>query len=179
MNKETVTRFKFFWAHQDREQEAWLRAMAQQGLYLENVTPLCVWTFRRGAPRDLVYRVDFGQADDGFSQLMEDAGWKLATTCTGWYYWCTPATQGREPEIFTDRASKIQKFQRLLLMLVCSAVPAFMLLITTDKGSLASKLSTFSLVLISSIYLVYFLVLAYTVLRLLLRIREERAPESA
>jgi hypothetical protein len=179
-NKPTVTKFKFFWAHQDQEQEAWLRAMAAQGLYLVSVNPLCVWTFRRGAPADVVYRVDFNnRADDGFSQLMQDAGWKLAATTTGWQYWCTPVRNGREPEIFTDTASKVKKFQRLLALLVCSALPAFIVLVTIDKPSLPERLSMPSLVILGSIYIVYFLVLAYTVLRLLLRIRSVRTLRTA
>ena len=181
MANATVTKFKFFWAHQDREQEAWLRDMAKQGLQLESVHPLCFWTFRRAAAHDVVYRVDFGSGrnDDGFSQLMQDAGWTLAATSTGWHYWCTPAADGREPEIFTDGASKVNKFQRLLGLLVCSAVPMFIIVVMTDKQSLPSKMSLPALVIISSIYIGYFLMLAYTVLRLLLRIRAVRAPRLA
>jgi hypothetical protein len=181
MTTATGTRFKFFWAHQDHEQEAWLRDMAKQGLHLESVHPLCFWTFRRAAPRDVVYRVDFGngRTDDGFSQLMQDAGWTLAATSTGWHYWCAPLANGREPEIFTDGASKVKKFQRLLGLLVCSALPMFIMLLITDKQSLPSQLSLPSLVIIGSIYIGYFLMLAYTVLRLLLRIRAVRAPQLA
>jgi hypothetical protein len=181
MTTATGTRFKFFWAHQDHEQEAWLRDMAKQGLHLESVHPLCFWTFRRAAPRDVVYRVDFGngRTDDGFSQLMQDAGWTLAATSTGWHYWCAPLANGREPEIFTDGASKVKKFQRLLGLLVCSALPMFIMLLITDKQSLPTQLSLPSLVIIGSIYIGYFLMLAYTVLRLLLRIRAVRAPQLA
>jgi len=181
MTNATVTRFKFFWAHQDHEQEAWLRDMAKQGLHLESVHPLCFWTFRRAAPRDVVYRVDFGngRSDDGFSQLMQDAGWTLAATSPGWHYWCTPVTDGRAPEIFTDGASKVKKFQRLLGLLVCSALPMFIIVVITDKQSLPSQMSLPSLVIIGSIYIGYFLMLAYTVLRLLLRIRAVRAPQLA
>jgi hypothetical protein len=132
MTTATGTRFKFFWAHQDHEQEAWLRDMAKQGLHLESV-----------------------------------------------HYWCAPLPNGREPEIFTDGASKVKKFQRLLGLLVCSALPMFIMLLITDKQSLPSQLSLPSLVIIGSIYIGYFLMLAYTVLRLLLRIRAVRAPQLA
>jgi hypothetical protein len=180
-NTSTLTRFKFFWAHQDEEQERWLRDMARQGLHLVDVNPFCFWTFRRGMPRDVVYRVDFGnaQGNDDFSQLMKDAGWTLAATTTGWHYWCTPVVNGRAPEIFTDSASKIKKFQRLLAVLVCSALPAFIMLLTTDKSSLPFKLSTPSMMILGGLYIVYFLMLSYTVLRLLLRIRAVRGPQAA
>lgn len=180
-NTVTITRFKFFWAHQDEEQEHWLRGMARQGLHLVDVNPFCFWTFRRGAPRDLVYRIDFGNGpgDDGFFQLMQDAGWTLAATTTGWQYWSTPVVNGRAPEIFTDSASKVKKFQRLLAVLLCSALPAFIMLITTDKGSLPLKLSMPTLVILGTVYFAYFLVLSYTVMRLLLRIRAVRGPHAA
>jgi len=179
-DKSTITRFKLFWGHQDAEQEAWLRTMAKQGLHLVKVNPFCVWTFRRGAPADVVYRLDFGKgrADDGFSQLMQDAGWKLAATTTGWHYWCTPMANGREPEIFTDSASKVKKFERLLAILVCSALPAFVMLVMSDKQSLVSDLSTPSLVGVCIIYAAYFLTLAYAVVGLLLRIRAVRSPQT-
>jgi hypothetical protein len=178
MTDSTITKFKLFWAHQDQEQEAWLRALANQGLHLVKVNPFCFWTFRRGAPADVVYRLDFGgaRAKDDFKQLMQDAGWKLAARSVGWDYWCIPRAGDREPEIFTDGASRAKKFQRLLAVLVCSALPAFIMLVTTDKRSVIAGLSTPSLVIICGIYAAYFLTLAYVVLRLLLRIRAVRSP---
>lgn len=180
MTESTITKFKVFWAHQDEEQEAWLRAMANQGLHLVRTNPFCFWTFRRGAPADVVYRVDFGgdRAKEDFKQLMEDAGWKLAATSAGWDYWCIPLADGRAPEIFTDGASRAKKFQRLLAILMCSALPAFIMLVTTDKHSVLAGLSTPSLVILGAIYGAYFVTLAYVVLRLLLRIRAVRAPRS-
>ena len=179
MKDATVTTFKFFWAHQDQEQETWLRAMARQGLHLEKVNPLCFWTFRRSAPAEVVYRLDFSgaRADDGFSQLMQDAGWKRTATTVGWDYWCIPVVGSKEPEIFTDGASKAKKFERMLVLMLCSALPALVVLITTDKPSLVTRMSMPSLVIISALYAGFFLFLAYSVLRLLWRIREVRAPQ--
>lgn len=178
---KTITKFKFFWPHQDAEQEAWLRAMALQGLHLESVNPLCFWTFRRGAPADIVYRVDFSGAanKDDFKQLMQDAGWTLASQTSGWDYWCIPLINGREPEIFTDGMSKAKKFERALGFLAASALPAFVMLVITDKELVARELSLPFLIPIVMLYLGYFVFLTYTVLRLLLRIREVRAPQRA
>jgi len=180
MKDATVTRFKLFWAHQDEEQEAWLRAMARQGLHLVNVNPFGFWTFRRGAPADVVYRLDFSNQENAeFMQLMQDAGWKLAATTCGWHYWCTPLAGGRVPEIFSDGASKARIFQRVIALLVCSALPAFIMMILTKKGDIAANLSRPSLIILGTVYLTYFVFLAYTILRLLLRIRAVRAPQGA
>lgn len=170
----TVRKFKFFFAHQDEEQEAWLRAMAQQGLHLADVNPLCVWTFRIGEKADIVYRVDFSQAneDASYRQLMQDAGWTLAATTVGWQYWATRAVGGKAPELFTDNASKARKFRQLLAMLIGSATPLFVMTIVSDKQRLMEQLSTPSLVTLGLIVSAYLLVMPYSVVRLLARVRE-------
>ena len=170
----TIKKFKFFFAHQDEEQEAWLHAMAQQGLHLVNVNPFCVWTFRRGAPSDIVYRVDFSHAnvDASYRQLMQDAGWSLAATTVGWQYWCTQAVNGRAPELFTDNASKARKFKQLLSVLVCTAMPLFVMIVVSDKQRVMEQLSLPSLVILGAILAGYFLIMPYSVVRLLGRVRE-------
>lgn len=172
----TVKKFKFFFAHQDEEQEAWLRSMAQQGLHLADVNPFCVWTFRRAAPADIVYRVDFSHAneDASYRQLMQDAGWTLAATTVGWQYWSTKAVHGRAPELFTDNASKARKFKQLLSVLVCTAMPLFIMMVTSDKQRLMEQLSTPSLVALGLILSAYLLIMPYSILRLLVRVRELR-----
>ncbi|MCD2517625.1 DUF2812 domain-containing protein [Massilia sp. G4R7] len=170
----TIRKFKFFFAHQDEEQEAWLRSMARQGLHLADVDPFCRWTFRRGAPADIVYRVDFSQAneDASYRQLMQDAGWTLAATTVGWQYWATKAVDGRAPELFTDNASKARKFKQLLSVLVCTSLPLFIMIVTSNKQQLAQQLSTPSLIALGVILSAYFLIMPYSVLRLLVRVRE-------
>lgn len=175
--KETMVRtFKFFFAHQDQEQEAWLRAMANQGLHLVNVNPFCVWTFRRGAPADIAYRLDYsnaaGKAD--FHQLMQDAGWKLAATTVGWEYWCTPVVNGRAPEIYTDTLSKTRKFQLLLAVLVCTGLPAFITFITSDKQAMIDQVSMPGRVIVGIVFVLYLLLVPYTIVGLLRRIRQIR-----
>lgn len=177
----TVTKFKFFFAHQDEEQEAWLRAMAQQGLHLVKVNPLCFWTFRRGEPADIVYRLDFPGAnqDPAFLQLMQDAGWTLAATTVGWHYWRTPAVRGKAPEMFTDNASKARKFRQLLALLAMSAMPMFVIFILMDKERVLSQLSMPFLVVLAAVVGLYLLTTGYAVLRILLRLRELRGPLQA
>lgn len=174
----TVTKFKFFFAHEDEQQEAWLRAMAQQGLHLVKVNPLCVWTFRRGAPADIVYRVDFPNAsqDQAFRQLMHDAGWSLAATTVGWHYWRTQAVAGKAPELFSDNASKAQKFRHRLGVFVASAMPLFVLLLLTDKQHALEQLSMPFLVPLCVALALYVLVMPYSILQLMLRIRKLNNP---
>lgn len=175
---ETVTRFKWFWAHEDEEQEAWLRAQARQGLHLVDVNPFCVWTFRVGEPADIVYRLDFSSAarDGDFRQLMQDTGWTLAATTVGWQYWTTPAVNGKAPEIFTDNASKAQKFQRVLTALLTSAMPVFLWFVLFGGAKVLARLSLPFLVPIAAVMAIYLLTVPYAIVRLLIRLRQVRGP---
>ena len=175
---KTVTKFKFFFAHQDEEQEAWLRAMAQQGFHLISVNPLCFWTFHIGAPADIVYRLDFPAAgsDPAFAQLMDDAGWSLAATTVGWHYWRTPAVADRVPEIFTDSASKARKFKRLVSVLIVSGLPLFIILLTIDEQRAYAQLSAPSLVILGTIVSLYLVTVGYSLVRLRQRLGRLQGP---
>lgn len=171
---KTVRIFKLFWAHEDEQQEAWLRAMAQQGLHLLKVNPFCFWTFRRGEPADIVYRIDFPNAsrDPGFRQLMEDAGWRLAAVTVGWYYWRIEAAGGKAPELFSDAASKARKLKARLGILVASSVPMFVTFVLFDMPARVADLSWPFMALVCGMLAVYLAIMPYTVARLVLRIRE-------
>ncbi|KQQ88517.1 DUF2812 domain-containing protein [Massilia sp. Leaf139] len=175
-HKSTVTLFKFFLAHQDREQEAWLRAQAGQGLHLAKVSPFGFWTFRRGQAADVVYRVDFSGANSSgdFQQLMADAGWRLAATTVGWEYWCIPVVNGREPQIYTDRVSMAKKFQLLLAVLIGTSLPIWMLLASAERRAMLAEFSTSGMVIFGSLFAVYLLLVPYAMVRVLLRVREIR-----
>lgn len=143
MSNATCTRFKFFFADQDVEQEQWLRAMALKGLHLKKLNVLQMWTFAKGEPADMVYRVDFNnewQKPD-YRQLLEDAGWERAACLTGWQYWRTKAVNGRSPELFTDSKSKAAKFNRLMLTLVVCCLPGAILFSTPELRHALSTLS--------------------------------------
>lgn len=170
MKATTVTKFKFFFAHQDREQEQWLRAMALQGLHLTALNAGCFWTFRQGEPADVVYRVDFDhdQNLNDYRVLFEDAGWELAAQVTGWQYWRKQKVDSREPEIHTDPQSKIAKFKRLMasLFLIMLPMPIFTL---TKPESLWRLSPPFLVAMFAMLALC-----AYMLGALLLRIRAVR-----
>lgn len=115
MSGATVVRYKLHFVWEDEKEEQWLRAMARQGLHLVKANQMCRYVFRVGAPEDVVYRLDYlprARKDASYFQLFEDAGWEHAWACTGWQYWRKPAGGG-EPEIFTDRQSKVAKLRRV------------------------------------------------------------------
>src|SRR5512137_466287 len=112
-----IRKSKWFWAWQDDREEAWLGEMSRQGLHLRHPGPFGQYTFEQGEPSEFVYRLDFvanARKNPDYYQLFRDAGWEHAGELGGWQYWRKEVRGGKVPEIFTDNASKIQKYQRLL-----------------------------------------------------------------
>lgn len=135
MNTPTVTKFKFFSAHDDEAQEAWLQDMAKQGLHLANMDMFNRYTFVKGEPADVAYRIDYidkWKLDD-YCRLFTDAGWERAAHVFGWFYWRKPVVDGVEPEIYTDPQSKIAKLKRLLLTVVTMAAVFILLALPYEK----------------------------------------------
>lgn len=142
MSSATVTKFKWFWHDQDVEQEQWLRAMALRGLHLKALSFL-FWTFEKGQSADVVYRVDFNNESvkPAYRQLLEDAGWELAAVEHGWQYWRTTKSQGAGAELFTDTASKMAKFRRLLALMIACAFPLLLAFTQAGKNKMFEQLS--------------------------------------
>lgn len=176
MNKN-VRIFKLFGADQDEQQEAWLRAKAREGLHLVKVNPFCFWTFARGEPADIVYRIDFPNAshDPDFRQLMEDAGWTLATTTVGWHYWRIRAVDGKAPELFTDNASKAAKFKQRLAVLAGCSIPLLVSVVLLDMPGRIDQLSLPFAILYFGSLAFYLLIVPHAIWRLAIRIRKLNA----
>jgi hypothetical protein len=122
MENMKFRKFKLFWAWQDREEEAWLRQMAQQGYHLSSLVFSTIYEFTRGVPSDMVYRLDYvdvRKKDLGdYMQLFQTAGWEYVDGGMGWYYFRKLADSEYSNEIYTDVESKIQKYQRMLSYLI-------------------------------------------------------------
>lgn len=79
MAEELVRKFRWFWAWQDQQEEAWLEEMSQQGLHLKSVGILALYYFESGCQQDYVYRLDFSSSyrdRENYMQLFKDAGWE-------------------------------------------------------------------------------------------------------
>ncbi len=110
----TTTIWRYFFAHQDAGQEAWLEQQAQRGLHLER-PGLFRFTFRRGEPGDERYRLDFqtlrGAARADYLALFADAGWEFVGQVANRYYFrARPGAMS--PEIFSDVESRKERIRR-------------------------------------------------------------------
>jgi len=173
MSAQLVTKYRFFWDDADHAIEHWLEDMARQGLHLHRVSWLrCKFTFRRGEPAEMTYRLDFQtrRTSPDYLQLFADAGWEHVDRELGWQYWRTPTRAGRTPEIFTDTASRIRKYQRLLWLFALAWLPTLVLLSIKGWEHLATpRVAVMTLILVG--------ITVYAMVRLVLRIRSLRNPD--
>jgi hypothetical protein len=172
---ETKTVFKWFWAWNDDKEEQWLTSMAQQGWHLKSPGVFGVYTFRKGEPRHIVYRLDFKPAskdETEYLQLFADAGWEYAGTLGGWRYFRKECNPGEEAEIYTDNASKILKYQRVFFFLVI-LLPIYMTLLITmgpDNQAAAGLDGFYGMMrLVAGLIMLLF---AYALVRIFLRINQ-------
>ena len=173
--KEIKKEFRWFWAWNDEKEEQWLTEMAQQGWHLLSPGVFGVYTFERGTPRNVVYRLDFktvGKDMEDYLQLFADDGWEHLGAMGGWQYFRKESIEGEVPEIYTDNASKIQKYQRVLLFLVI-LLPVYMFSIINLRmpdnldGALAGFVGGLSVVV--SLFMLFYI---YALIRIFRRILE-------
>jgi hypothetical protein len=122
METKSITKFKWFWAWQDEQEEAWLSEMAQQGYHLEKLIFPTIYQFAVREPSEVVYRLDYPNLSKkdkvSYLQLFRDSGWDYIGDQGGWVYFRRQIQPGDPTEIFTDVESKIAKYQRVLTYLI-------------------------------------------------------------
>jgi len=165
----TLKAFRWFWAWDDDREEAWLREMAQKGWHLREIQFINCYTFESGAPREIVYRLDFmtnSKDKPGYLQLFQDAGWEYVLQYGSWQYFRKEAVAGVAPEIFSDKESKAQKYQRLLIILVV-LLPLYInaINLVNKREGVAFEIFTFVLFLFLILY-------GYAMVRLFTRVNQ-------
>ena len=146
---ETKRVFRWFWAWNDEQEEAWLTDMARKGWHLREPGIFGFYTFERGAPRNVAYRLDFktaGKDIEEYLQLFADAGWEHVGEMGGWHCFRKEATEGEMPEIYTDKCSKIHKYQRLFFFLIIF-LPIFSVTLNSVGRAPSGLMKALSLVL--------------------------------
>ena len=136
---DTVTKIRFWTIADFREEEIWLREMAQSGLHLKKMIVPCFYIFEKGAPRDVIYRLDFTNNAEGgdYKAMLAEFGWENCGRCMGWIYWRRDAAEladEREGELFSDDASRLALVKKviqtrmlpLLVIFFCCVVPQFL-----------------------------------------------------
>jgi hypothetical protein len=170
MEQKNIRKYKLFGAWNDDKEEAWLSGMARQGLHLHSLGFPGIYNFTAGEPREDVYRLDFitDRKDyQNYLQLFKDAGWEHMGEMGGWQYFRTRKQGNQVPEIYTDNASKAQKYTRLLTFLLVF-LPIYVMMVTR-QGPGEGNLSEFyaAIKFIFSLFLIFY---AYAIIRISRRI---------
>lgn len=120
--KDHKTAWRWFWPWEDDKEGHWLEQMASQGWHWRQ--GIICYKFDRGEPTQLRYRLDYhtNRKDmDEYLSIFRDAGWERVREYSGWQYFRT--SDPAAPEVFTDAASRIAKYQRLLGFLLLVMMP--------------------------------------------------------
>jgi hypothetical protein len=174
MEGTTMTQFKWFWPWQDEGEEAWLGKMSREGKHLESVSIPAFYTFKLGSSRDYVYRLDYwtkGEKDKlDYLLVFQDAGWEYIGELSNWQYFRKEAGPREETEIFSDVQSKIEKYRRLLAYLGFFLI--FLVVIFLDIVISQHPYAWWGGV--QFIYMVMVAVYIFSVVKIMLRIRQLR-----
>ncbi len=130
--------YRWYWAWNNKNEERWLEQMARSGWHL--VGGPFPYIFEQGAPVEARYRMDYPSqdADKGeYLRLYRDSGWERVFEFAGWQYFST--TSPEAPEIYTDSASRIAMFRRLLgvcvVLFLCTMTGNMFTLFDHSAGS--------------------------------------------
>jgi hypothetical protein len=149
--------------------------MAQQGWHLQSPGVFGIYTFVRGEPHNVVYRLDYKTADKDMAeylQLFTDAGWDYLGTMGGWRYFRKTCAEGETAEIYTDNASKIHKYQRVFFFLVIFLPIYISSIVTMQSSAYQEGLMGGIMKGISVIVSAFMVLYAYALLRIFLRIAQ-------
>jgi hypothetical protein len=172
MDQKIIRKFKLIGAWNDDKEEAWLSGMARQGLHLHSLGLPGIYYFTAGEPREDTYRLDFitdRKNYQNYLQLFQDAGWEHMGEMGGWQYFRTQNQGNQVPEIYTDNASKAQKYTRLLAFLLVF-LPIYIMMVTRPalgEGIFSEFLAALKFLL--SLFLIFY---AYAILRISRRIMQ-------
>ncbi len=170
---ETRTKMRWFWAWDAGKEERWLEQMAREGWHLAGGG--IIFTFIKGTPAEMRYRLDWrtGRGEDlkEYFCLCRDAGWERVCGFGSWHYFRT--ADASAPELYTDRESLVERYRRLLALIVVLAIPNVMSLGATfsyNAGSLEGLATVFRAVHVALVAL-----LLYGAVRMFLFIRQLKA----
>ncbi|WP_461207531.1 DUF2812 domain-containing protein [Clostridium sp. DL1XJH146] len=121
MEKEIKKIFKVIFVWQDDKEEEWLNEMARKGWLLEKYT-FCVYTFYKSEPKEYIYKLDYKRIkypkDDEYLKLFRDSGWEYVDNYMNWHYFRSEKGKSLLPDIYSDYNSKIEKYKRVLGLLL-------------------------------------------------------------
>lgn len=134
---DTKTQLRFFSVPEWRKEENYLREQHKNGWEFVRVSGLGLYHFKRCAPQDVVYQLDYNadstKQKSEYIQMFSDCGWEYLQNYAGYSYFRKAASEMGETEegIFCDDASRLDMMKRvfvgrmtpLLVIFFCTILP--------------------------------------------------------
>ena len=175
-NSKTV--FKYFTIPQYQQEENFLIAMNEKGWRFTNVTYPGFYHFRKCAPGQASYRLDYNQEGlrnkAEYIQMFSDCGWEYICDFAGYSYFRKEGVVGEErEEIFCDNASRLDMMKRAYRGKIIPVILLFALVIISQlfmntlgnalggySGFIAMEILSFTFLGLAILYLVIFSITA-------------------
>ena len=173
MDETSIRKLRLFFSWQDEKQEDWLGEMSRKGLHLKEPGAFGSFLFVKGTAREYSYRLDYNRSkpSDDYIQLIRDAGWEYLHAHSGWHYWRKENLGGQIPELFTDKGSKIQKYQRLFARYITSAPALYIIGLAVFK-QYPGRHPLWFVILYISLFMAWIVFAAINAIKIQLRINE-------
>ena len=138
---------KIFTLSEYEEEEQYLNQMARSGYLFEKVTLPGVYHFRKTAPVNMVYRIDFNPKKkedwDSYKQMYQDYGWTYIQDFNEYSYFCKVAEDEEEAnEIFSDNQSRIDMMDRIIRRKMLPIVAIFLCCVIPQAVRMADGMYT-------------------------------------
>ena len=138
---------KIFTLSEYEEEEQYLNQMARSGYLFEKVTLPGVYHFRKTAPVNMVYRIDFNPKKkedwDSYKQMYQDYGWTYIQDLNEYSYFCKVAEDEEEAnEIFSDNQSRIDMMDRIIRRKMLPIVAIFLCCVIPQAVHMADGMYT-------------------------------------
>lgn len=143
--KDTKTEIRYFSIPDWQKEEAYLRRRHAEGWAFARVSGLGCYHFRRCAPQDVVYQLDFNPESETnraeYVQLFRDCGWEYLQNYVGYSYFRKRADEmnGEEETIFCDCESRIDMMKRVLKTRMTPLLLIFLLIIIPQLFLLSGR----------------------------------------
>ena len=113
----------------------------------EKVTLPGVYHFRKTAPVNMVYRIDFNPKKkedwDSYKQMYQDYGWTYIQDLNEYSYFCKVAEDEEEAnEIFSDNQSRIDMMDRIIRRKMLPIVAIFLCCVIPQAVRMADGMYT-------------------------------------
>lgn len=144
---ETKKIFRIFTIFEHEKEQNYLRSMHKSGWKFVKLNKLCVYTFEKCAPEDVIYQLDYNNTaikdKSEYLQMFSDCGWEYLQDYSGYTYFRKSAKNMKngDEEIFCDASSRLQMFERvfkgrivpLMVLFACVIIPQLIMCIINGR----------------------------------------------